>query len=66
MPAVESSPARVWRRGPAVFSECDAHPNVVWVRGTQYASTRVALWTTVGRAIAFDDTDGVIDSSQVN
>ncbi len=65
MPQIESLPGRAWRRGPAMFSGCDADHNVVWVRGAQDASTAVALCMTVARAIAFDDTDLVIDLSEV-
>jgi anti-anti-sigma factor len=65
MPQIESLPGRAWRRGPAMFSGCDADHNVVWVRGAQDASTAVALCLTVARAIAFDDTDLVIDLRDV-
>ena len=65
MPAVEFSPGRVSRRRPAVFSGCDADHSVVWVRGAHDASTVVALCLTMARAIAFDDTDLVIDLSEV-
>ena len=65
MPAVEFSPGSVSRRRPAVFSGCDADHSVVWVRGAHDASTVVALCMTMARAIAFDDTDLVIDLSEV-
>jgi anti-anti-sigma factor len=60
--AVEFSPSR---RRPAVFSGCDADHGVVWVRGVHDASTVVALCMTMARAIAFDDTDLVVDLSEV-
>ena len=65
MPAVEFAPGSVWRRGPAVFSGCDADHGVVWVRGAHDASTVVALCMTVARAVAFDDSDLVVDLSGV-
>ncbi len=65
MSAVEFPPGRVRRRRPAVLSGCDADHNVVWVRGAQDASTAVALCMTVARAIAFDDSDLVVDLSEV-
>jgi hypothetical protein len=65
MPAVDFSPGGVSRRCPAVFSGCDADHGVVWIRGAQDASTVVALCMTMARAIAFDDSDLVIDLSGV-
>ena len=62
MPAVEFSPSR---RRPAVFSGSDTDHSVVWVRGAHDASTVVALCMTMARAIAFDDSDLVIDLSEV-
>jgi anti-anti-sigma factor len=65
MPAVEFAPRSVSRRPPAAFSGCDTDHSVVCVRGAHDASTVVALCMTMARAIAFDDTDLVIDLSEV-
>ena len=65
MSGVEFSPGSASRRGPTVFSRCDADHGVVWVRGAQDVSTVGALCMTVARAIAFDDADLVIDLSEV-
>jgi anti-anti-sigma factor len=65
MAPVEVSLVRVRRRRPAVFSGCDVDRSVVWLRGALDASTVEALCMTMARAIAFDDTDLVIDVSAV-
>ena len=64
MPAVEVSAGSLLFRRPAVCSGCHADHSVVWVRGAHDASTVVALCLTMARAIAFDDTDLVIDLSE--
>ncbi len=64
MPAVEFSAGSVLSRCPVV-SGCDAEYSVVWVRGHHDASTVVALCLAVARSIALDDSDLVIDLSEV-
>ena len=65
MPASDLSPRNVSHRCPAVFSGCDPDHGVAWIRGFHDASTVAAVGMTVARAIALDDSDGVIDLSEV-
>ena len=65
MAPVEVSPRSVSPGRRAMFSGCDADHRVVRLRGAHDASTRVALCLTIARAIAADDTDLVIDLSEV-
>lgn len=65
MPASEFSARNVPLRRPPGFSGCDADRSVVWIRGAHDVSTVEALGMTVARAIAFDDSDVVIDLSEV-
>ena len=65
MGPVEVSPESVWHRRPALLSRCDADHGVIWLRGAHDASTAVELCITVARTIEVDDTDLIIDLSEV-
>ncbi len=65
MAPVEVSPRRVSPRRRPMFPGCDADHSVVWLRGAHDASTVVALCMTIARAIAVDDTELVVDLSEV-
>jgi anti-anti-sigma factor len=65
MAQVEVSSGNVPRGGPPAFWGGDADHSVVWVRGGHDASTVVALCMTLAGAIAVDDTDLVVDLSEV-
>jgi anti-anti-sigma factor len=53
------------RRDHVSFAERDADRTVVWLQGEHDASTVVAFWDTMGRAIALDDADVIVDLSDV-
>jgi anti-anti-sigma factor len=51
---------------PVAAGNGDADGNVVWLRGDHDIYTVAALWETMARAIAFDDSDVVVDLSAVD
>lgn len=57
--------AVVSREDLLAFVEREAGRTVVWLQGEHDASTAKALWETIGRAIALDDADLVVDLSGV-
>jgi anti-anti-sigma factor len=65
MAPIESSSITVSRRCLLAFARRDAARNVVWLRGEHDVSTVGALSETLGRAIARDDADLVVDLSEV-
>jgi anti-anti-sigma factor len=65
MAPVEVSPRQCLASTPGDVSGCDADHRVIRLRGAHDASTMVALCLTIARAIAADDTDLVIDLSEV-
>lgn len=60
-----SSSVTVSSRRPASFAGRDADRTVVWLRGEHDTSTVAALSETMARAMALDDSDLVLDLSEV-
>lgn len=65
MASAESSLATVSPRRLVSFTGRDADRTVVWLRGEHDASTVAALSETMARAVALDDSDLVVDLSEV-
>lgn len=64
--APSASPPQVFPRNALVrVSDAAAHRPVIWLRGEHDVSTVATVWDTIAQVVDHDDTDLIVDLSQV-